>query len=229
VTDQIALPLEYPSRTALGRGDFFVSDANALAVAMLDGWHSWPGRKMALVGPEGSGKTHLAHVWAAETGGKLVHASRLTKDMVPELASGHVCVEDLEHLFGHDARQDALFHLHNLTIAEGHCLLVTARSVPARWPITLPDLASRMQGTQVAKLGDPDDRLLSAVMAKLFFDRQLVPGPGVIAYIERRMPRSFAMAREVVEALDAAALAQNKGISRDLAREVLRGLLDDDG
>lgn len=224
MSDQIALPLEFPARPALGRGDFFVSESNALSVALLDTWQNWPGRKLALVGPEGAGKTHLAHVWAAETGAGIISAGDLPAADIPALASGCVVVEDLEALFGEPIHEAALFHLHNLTLAEGNSLLVTARTPPSHWPIDLPDLASRMQGTQVTELGDPDDRLLSAVLAKLFADRQIVPAKGVIPFLVRRMPRSFAAAVQYVEALDEAALKQKKDISRDLARDVAAAL-----
>ncbi|SPF78447.1 chromosomal replication initiator DnaA [Pseudoprimorskyibacter insulae] len=220
-TEQFALPLEFKRLNALGRGDFFISDSNALAVAMIDCWNGWAGRKLALVGPAGSGKTHLAHVWASLSGATIITASELAEADIPALAQGCVCVEDIEGLFGDAKAENALFHLHNLTLAEGNSLLVTARTAPTQWVIALPDLASRMQGTQVTQLGDPDDKLLAAVLAKLLFDRQITPGVGLIPYLVPRMPRAFAAAQTLVDALDRAALAQRKDITRDLARTVL--------
>ena len=53
------LSFDLPTRTALGRADFFVSPANAEAVALIEGWHGWPSRKLVVAGPAGAGKTRV--------------------------------------------------------------------------------------------------------------------------------------------------------------------------
>lgn len=225
------LSFDLPVRAALGREDFFVAPANAMAVALIEGWRDWPGRKLVLEGPKGAGKTHLAHVWAQAAGARIVEARALAEADIPDLASGPVAVEDVPLIAGDTAAENALFHLHNLTLAEGHSLLLTADRPAAHWGLTLPDLASRMQGTQATRLEAPDDRLLTALLAKLFADRQLIPTPDTIPYLVTRMDRSFDSARQLVAALDAAALAQGRPINRKLAADVMErfiqpGLLD---
>lgn len=225
------LSFDLPVRAALGREDFFVAPANAMAVALIEGWRDWPGRKLVLEGPKGAGKTHLAHVWAQAAGARIVKARALAEADIPDLASGPVAVEDVPLIAGDTAAENALFHLHNLTLAEGHSLLLTADRPAAHWGLTLPDLASRMQGTQATRLEAPDDRLLTALLAKLFADRQLIPTPDTIPYLVTRMDRSFDSARQLVAALDAAALAQGRPINRKLAADVMElfiqpGLLD---
>ena len=219
-------PLPLPTRTALGRNDYFVNETNAMAVVLIDSWRQWPNGKLVLAGPKGSGKTHLAHVWATATGARILSATDLPGSEIPELAVGAVCVEDVLAVAGDREAEEALFHLHNLCGAEGVPLMVTAEVPPAQWPLVLPDLKSRMEACQVARLRDPDDGLLAAVLAKLFADRQIVPAPDVIPYLVRRMPRSFAMAHEVVETLDGAAMASPKGVSRPLAARVLGTLAE---
>lgn len=215
------LGLDLPVKSAHGREDFFVSSANAQAVAMIDGWAGWPARKLVLFGPPGAGKTHLAHVWSDQSGARLVAAGDLAQADIPALAQGHVAVEDCETVAGDASSETTLFHLHNLTLAEGHSLLLTAAAAPGQWGLALPDLASRMQGTTAVELELPDDRLLTAILAKLFDDRQLPPAADVIPYLVRRIDRSFDTARQIVAALDAAALAQKRPVTRPFAREVL--------
>ncbi|WP_296761944.1 DnaA/Hda family protein [Sediminimonas sp.] len=215
------LSFELPVRPALGREDFFVSPANAMAVALIEGWHNWPGRKLALIGPAGAGKTHLAHVWAAASGAQIVSATDLAGADIPALAAAPVAVEDVPAIAGDAAAEDALFHLHNLVLAEGHSLLLSADRPAHRWGLVLPDLDSRMQQAQAATLAPPDDRLLAAVLGKLFADRQLNPTPETIPYLVPRMARSFDAARRLVAALDDAALAQGRPVTRRLAAEVL--------
>ncbi|MES0863595.1 DnaA/Hda family protein [Ruegeria sp. SCPT10] len=219
------LSFDLPAKTALERDDFFVSPANALAVAMISAT-SWPGNKLVLSGPAGSGKTHLAHVWAAETGGRIVQANDLDYDAVPELARTPIAVEDVPAIADDIEQQKVLFHLHNLVLAEGHALLVTGRLVPKLWQLPLADLQSRVEGAHHVALEPPDDALLAAVLAKLFLDRQLNPGPEVIAYLVKHMDRRFETAAEVVQQLDQLALAEKREITRALAVRVLNEKTD---
>lgn len=217
--EQLAFHL--PSKIALGREDFFVSPANAVAVAALADWSAWPGSKIALIGPSGAGKTHLTHVWAAEAGARIIQAETLLRADIDSLAATPVAVEDVASLAGKRSAEMALFHLHNLVLANGHTLLLTANLPPSRWKLGLPDLASRMQGTAITTIEPPDDALLAAVLVKLFADRQLAVDPGVVAFLVTRMDRALDVAQKLVKALDNAALARGKAVTRPLAAEVL--------
>ncbi|NOE25236.1 DnaA ATPase domain-containing protein [Ruegeria sp. HKCCD6157] len=214
------LSFDLPAKTALGREDFFVSPANALAVAMISAT-SWPGNKLVLTGPAGAGKTHLAHVWAAETGGRIIQAADLRYDDVPDLARRPIAVEDVPMIADDADQQKTLFHLHNLVLAEGNALLMTGRLAPKFWELPLADLQSRVEGAHHVALDPPDDALLGAVLAKLFVDRQLNPGPEVIAYLVKHMDRRFETAADVVEQLDQLALMEKRDITRSLAVRVL--------
>jgi len=220
----VQMIFDIPARPALGRGDFYVTESNAVAMGLIDTWPAWPSGKLLLVGPHGSGKSHLAHVWCAESGGQLVASRDLAQADIPSLSDGPVCIEDVERVAGDATAEEALFHLHNLALANGHTVLMTAATPPSGWALDLPDLASRMIASTIAKLTPPDDMLLSAVLAKLFSDRQIVPLADVIPYLVRWMPRSFAAAGQVVAHLDKAALGTPKGVTRSLARIALAEL-----
>ncbi len=215
------LGFDLPSTPALGREDFLVAPSNALAVALIDTWPNWSAGKLVVTGPEGSGKTHLAQVWSGRSGAQLIEANALAKADIPALAEQPVAVENVPEIAGQADAETALFHLHNLTLANGHTLLFTGRAPLASWPLDLPDLKSRLQGAATAELDAPDDNLLSSVLAKLFDDRQIIPHPDVIPYLVKQMDRSFAAARDVVAALDTEALARKQPITRPMAIEVL--------
>ncbi|KPP88178.1 MAG: ATPase involved in DNA replication initiation [Rhodobacteraceae bacterium HLUCCO07] len=215
------LRFDLPARTAHGREDFFVSPANAHAVAMIETWTDWPGRKLALIGPAGAGKTHLAHVWTTLSGAAIISARDLVRHDIPGLARTNLVIEDVPEIAGDTRAEEALFHLHNLALAEGRTLLFTAHTAPARWGLALPDLQSRMQGTTAVIIEPPDDDLLAAVLMKLFTDRQLSPTPDTIPYLLRHIDRSFDSARQIVTALDEAALDQRREINRRLAADLV--------
>jgi DnaA regulatory inactivator Hda len=212
------LPLALPHRPALGREDFLVAPANEEAVRWLDLWPSWRAPALVLAGPAGSGKTHLAQVFAARSGAVLLAADALAAAVPQALMTGvrAAAVDDAER-----ADEEALLHLYNLLAERGGHVLVLARAAPARWGIALPDLRSRLLAAPVATLAPPDDALLASVLVKLFADRQLMVGEEVVAYLVPRLERSFAAAAAIVAALDQAALAAHRRITVPLARAVL--------
>jgi chromosomal replication initiation ATPase DnaA len=211
------LAFDLAGSEAMTRDDFFVAPSNALALQAVEGWRDWPGRKLVLVGPEGSGKTHLAHVWAALSGAVILQAGAVGGADIATLAGQAVVVEDADRIGEAEA---ALFHLHNVVTAGG-ALLLTAATPPRDWGLRLADLESRMQSAPVARLEAPDDALLAAVLVKLFGDRQLAVAPNLIPYLVSRMPRSIGAARALVADLDAEALALGRPVTRALAGEVL--------
>lgn len=219
MAEQLAFDL--PIRTALGRGDFFVSKSNALALALIEDWENWPSRKHILCGPTGSGKTHLTYVWAEQSGAQIVAAKDLMPDMVPDLITGPIAVEDVHKVAGQPDHETALFHLHNLAASEGQAVLFTGRNTPASWGLELKDLLSRLQGARLATLEYPDDALFFALLAKLFADRQIFPTPDVLQYLVTRLERSFATVQDTVALLDKTALAQKRALTRSFVAQVL--------
>lgn len=198
-----------------------VSASNADAVALLDAFPDWPASRLALTGSEGSGKSHLGAIWAAEAGARRVAAGALRAQDAPTLAERPLLVEDVDRAPLGAAGEEALFHVWNACAAAGRGLLLTGRRAPADWPAALPDLASRLASLTPARIGDPDDALLSVLLLKLFADRQLRVRPALIGFLLPRMERSFAAAQALVARLDAAALASGRPLGAGLAREVL--------
>ncbi|HKS60387.1 MAG TPA: DnaA/Hda family protein [Xanthobacteraceae bacterium] len=216
VPRQLALAL--PHAESFARDDFLIGASNEAALATIERWPDWADRVLALTGPEGAGKSHLAAIWAEKAGARRVAARALGEtDLLHALATGALVVEDTSD----ELDERALFHLLNLVREEDGYLLLTSRTPPATWGLALPDLASRLRAVPVVTVSAPDDALLRAVMVKLFADRQLAVDENLIAYLATRIERSFAAARETVERLDREALRQKRGVTRALAAELL--------
>ncbi len=205
------------ARPAFGRDDFLVAPCNEAAVAWLDRWPDWPGPALVVHGPPGSGKSHLAQVWRARSGAEAVAASALAGD-APDAFREALVVEDVGR---GPLDERALLHRYNRAHERGGHLLLTAESPPVRWPLALPDLASRLRLAPAAALGMPDDALLGALVVKLFADRQMAVAPEVPAYLVPRIERRFDALADLVDALDRAALAENRPVTVPLARAVL--------
>ncbi len=207
------LRLELGLAPDFDRARFVVSDSNRLAVEAVDAWPDWPGCALALVGPAGSGKTHLAMAWAARSGAHLIESRPVDIGRLPR---GPLVLEDADRC----ADETALFHLINRAQA-GESLLLTARRAPRTWETTLPDLRSRLNAIPAPDLGPPDDAVLQGVLIKLFKERNIRPEPEVLPYLLRRMERSIPAAMLLVDRLDRASDALGRGVTRALAREVL--------
>lgn len=216
---QRQLPLSLPHSAAMTRADFIVGRANQSAVALVDRYPDWPNPVALLVGPVGSGKTHLGQIWKAAAGASEIAARDLATAGLDELVgSGPVLVEDL-HEDG--VSQPALFHLLNLVRERRVSALLTSRAPLQALGFELPDLASRLRATVPAELLEPDDDLLARVIFKLFSDRQLAVDPAVVDFISRRMERSLGAANYLVDLLDHEALSAGRPITRQLAATVL--------
>src|SRR3954464_15287 len=215
---QLALPLDHAE--SLAREDFLAGPSNAAALSLIERWPDWPSRTVLLRGPEGSGKSHLAAIWARMAGARTISPRTLDGAEVPmALATGALVLENLaEGCFD----ELALFHLLNLAREERAYLLITTRTAPASWRIEVPDLASRLRALPVVALTAPDDALLRAVIVKLFADRQLAVDESLVGFLVTRIERSFAGARAAVARLDREALRLKRPVNRALAGELFR-------
>ncbi len=216
------LAFDLPREPGMGREDFFVTEANRAALEMVDSWPLGGERSPLLVvtGPEGSGKSHLAAIWR-ERNSALMAAPRdvVAENLLALLSTGRLVIEDMP---GEALDETAMFHLVNMAKEQGACVLLTSRDFPSRWNVALPDLRSRLKAAQVVELGPPDDALLRAVLVKLFTDRQLKVGEGVISYMLSRMERSLAAARELVEEIDRRALEERVNVTRPFVARLMR-------
>ena len=215
---QLAFAL--PHAESLTRDNFLEGPANAAGLALVDSWPEWPNRLMLLVGPEGSGKSHLAAIWAEQAGARSTSAHALTPASVPAaLATGALVVEDLNPP---EVDERALFHLMNLAREDEAFVLITARLPPSAFLIELRDLRSRLRAVPTVSLLPPDDALFRALIVKFCADRQMAVDESVVSYLATRIERSYAAARRAVELLDSEALRLGRPVTRALAAELLR-------
>jgi chromosomal replication initiation ATPase DnaA len=207
---------------AFRREDFIASETTAEALALLDAWPAWRGGVLALVGPAGSGKTHLATAWARRTRARSLDPSRHVAAIDLDRLEGRpVLVENADAAGADPAWGETLFHLINMAVRPGGGLLLTARSLPTAWPAALPDLRSRLNALPVALLGAPDDAVLQALLERFFRERNIRPAEDLLPYLVNRIERSAAKARDIVARLDEAADEQHRPVTKALARQLL--------
>lgn len=215
---QLAFAL--PHAESLTRDNFLEGPANEAGLALVESWPDWPNRTMLLVGPEGSGKSHLAAIWAEQSGARSASAHALSAAAVPAaLATGALVVEDLRPS---DFDERALFHLINLAREDEAFVLMTSRLAPSAFDLELRDLRSRLRAVPTVSLQPPDDQLFRGLIVKFCADRQLAVDETVVSYLATRIERSYAAIRQAVELLDTEALRLGRPVTRALAAELWR-------
>jgi chromosomal replication initiation ATPase DnaA len=222
VNHHLQIPFDLGHRNALGRDDFLISPSNQDAVAWIDLWPDWPAPALVLYGPPACGKTHLAAVWGEKSGAACIDLKNLNDVSVRDMAqsSKHILIEDADALIGNVEAEKGLFHLYNLFKEEGRTMLVTLKEPPVRRSFALPDLASRLRAAPCVAIREPDEALLTAVLVKLFNDRQVRVDDSIIQYILARMERSFHAARDIVDMADKAALKEKRAINPALIKNL---------
>ena len=217
--ETVQLPLDLGHRTALGREDFIAAPCNENALLWIERWPDWPATGLALYGSPGCGKTHLAEIWRARSAAEIVTAAALSGKDAAEVMSNASClvVENVDA----GIPERTLLHLYNSIGEKGGHILFTALEPPARMAFRLPDLLSRLRAMPAISIADPDDTALSAVMRKMFEDRQLPVGEEVISFLLTRIERSFTAARGLAAEIDGLALAEKRQVTIPLARLAL--------
>jgi len=215
---QLLLALDHS--VSFSREDFLQGPPNLAAFNLVERWPDWPDRIVALVGPQGSGKSHLAAIWAEATGARVLSAKLLAHTELPAaFVTGALVLEDLE-FEGLDER--TLFHFLNLAREQAAYVLITSRSPLTTFPVIIRDLASRMRAVPMVTLAAPDDELLRALIVKLALDRQIAVDEALVSFIANRIERSFAAAHHAVQRLDEEAMRQHRPVTRALAAELFR-------
>jgi chromosomal replication initiation ATPase DnaA len=220
MTTNRQLAFDLGHRPAFGRDDFLVAPGNQEAVAQIDTWPNWPTHALAIFGPAGCGKSHLAHVFALRSNAKVIVPSDVTTSAVENLISTQspLIIEDGDAV----SDERALLHVFNAVKERGGHILFTSREPPSRWAVKLPDLKSRLSSVQAVRIEMPDDAMIEAVIVKLFADRQIEISPDVVKYMVRNMDRTFAAARRIVDLADRESLTGKRPVTIPLVKNILK-------
>ena len=213
------LTLDLPHRPALGRDDFLVTESNAAAVELIDQWPHWPSYGAIIIGPPGSGKSHLVEVWRQKSGAQICASDQLTIESIPALLGNGPCAIEI----GLVLPERAIFHALNFAKQSAQNLLFTSIQPLSNLKMEIPDLASRLNSLPTVQIGQPDDALLRGVLLKLFLDRQIAVDEATLSYMLLRMPRSLQSARSIVAEIDQQAMIEKAEITRSFVARVLVG------
>ncbi|WP_149539389.1 P-loop NTPase family protein [Siccirubricoccus phaeus] len=211
---QLALPLRLPPPAP---GALLEDASNAEALAWLARPEAWPQHRLALYGPAATGKSHMLAEFAARHAWPSLPGPAIRG--LPDIpAAPGLTLDDADCALD----EAALFHLLNICAERRQAVLLAGRAPPARWPVKLPDLASRLRAITAVGVQPPTDTLLAALLRKHFAALQLRVDPAVQGWLLLRLPREAAAMAAAARTLNEAALAAGGAVTRTLARTALR-------
>ena len=217
MNEQLVLGLSL--KEALEKEDFFISSSNLDAVNLLANTDRWVSGVLLLVGPKGSGKTHLSTVWSKEHKAKRVKLEAVLPEMEKILNYDLVCIKDIDIIEKAERQkksktEEGIFHIINNIASRGGKLLISSSKMPNALAIGLKDLESRLQSFSNTNIKEPDDSLVMALLLKYFNDRQISIRHSNLTYIADRIDRTYSSIYEFVKYLDHKSLVLNTKVTR---------------
>ncbi|MDC3075853.1 DnaA/Hda family protein [Paracoccaceae bacterium] len=217
MNEQLVLGLTF--KEALQKEDFFISSSNLEAVSLLDNTDQWGSGVLLLVGPKGSGKTHLSLVWCKENKAKYLKLESVLQEMERGFNHQTVCVEDIDIIADAERQkkskiEEGIFHLINSVGSRGGKLLISSSKMSNALCIGLKDLESRLQSFSKTNIKEPDDSLVMALLLKYFYDRQIHIKHSNLTYIATRINRTYSSIYNFVNYVDHKSLVLNAKLTR---------------
>jgi len=217
-------------KTYLGEEDFMVTSCNQNAYMAVKMWPNWQHFSLNIFGPKSSGKSHLAHIWVES-----IQASLPRPIQIPILSSHSINMKNLnkitnEHPYlviedlDSNINEEAFFHLYNNYNVPGRFILFTSELPPSKLSLKLPDLRSRLNIIPTIEINQPDDEMLTALIAKLFNDRQIIINQEILDYILKYSERSFDYITKLIAEIDEISWIYKRAVSIPIVKEAIENL-----
>lgn len=217
------LPLSLSHSTNFYSDDLVITKSNESAYELIEHWPNWPLPVAVLVGPNGSGKTHFSTVWRDIANASCFQPDQLMDAITMASKGKPILIEDIDTASWDEI---ALFHLIN-SIKQAHLidgnttLLLTSKTAPGNWRVSLDDLKSRLKSVTLATIEYPDDELLTSVAFKLFADRQITVESTAIDFLVSRCERSLFALEKIIDSVDRLALQRKSKVTKALISNVI--------
>lgn len=171
------------------------------AKRVMSGWSDWPRPAMALVGPEHSGKTHLAHIWVKDLRGRFLTADDLAA-ISPEAAGALTATPLVVDGADRGVASLQLFSIFNALRQGGGPVLFIGRAAPVGWVTDSTDLLSRFKGLTSVKIGDAEDDTLAKILQSLCRKKFIRLGDNLAASLINRSAQTYEMLSGLADAIE---------------------------
>ncbi|MCM1322734.1 MAG: DnaA/Hda family protein [Acetobacter sp.] len=222
--------LKFAPNTYMGEEDFLVTSCNETAYKAIKIWPYWQHFALNIFGPKSSGKSHLAQIWVNRIQKSLprpiqipfIAAQNINLKNINKFANEYpfLVIENLDS----NINEEAFFHLYNHYNVPEKFILFTSELPPSKLLLKLPDLKSRLNIIPTVEILQPDDAMLTALIAKLFNDRQIIISQDILDYILKHTERSFNFVARLIEEIDGISWTNGRAVSIPIVRDALNNL-----
>ena len=198
--------------------DFFVSKSNFYAYEIIDNWPKWEKNILNIHGEKYSGKTHLANIFINKHKGKKINSKSFTDDDIKKLKIHENIILDS---YNNNIDERLLYALFNLVDQSNKYLIINSLKPINEMTFKLNDIKSRSKNCLFAKIDNPDDELIFALILKSFSDRQIKIDKKIIDFITKRIDRSYSKIVDFIYKVDELSLKKKKAINLKTIKEIL--------
>ena len=199
--------------------DYFVSKSNYFAFEILQKWPKWEKNILNIYGESFSGKTHLSKIFLDKNNGLMIYEKDINDEIFKKLKLYENIVLDG---FNYETNEKLLYSIFNLIDSENKFLIINSINPINEIDFQLKDLVSRAKNCLFAKIENPDDELMNAIILKNFSDRQIKIDNKLIDYIAKRIDRSYSKISKFIYKIDELSLKKKKPIDFKIIKEILK-------
>ena len=189
----------FQNNKSLNANDFFVSRSNYYAYQLINSWPKWEKKIVNICGEKYSGKSHLSNIFIQKFKGRIIYANTVNNETLNSLKTFENIV--LEN-FTKSINENLIYSLFNLMDQDNKYLVINSQIPINEIDFKLNDLKSRLKNCLVAKIQNPDDEMIYALIVKNFADRQISLDKKLIDFIIKRIDRSYGKIFEFIYKID---------------------------
>ena len=198
--------------------DFYVGKSNYYTFELINKWPKWEKNFLNISGEKFSGKTHIVNIFLKKFNGIKIESNLLNNDSLKTIKPFQsIVLEDLTL----EVDEKLIYTLFNIIDQDNKFLIITSNKPIVEINFKLEDLRSRTKNCLLAKIENPDDELMFALILKNLSDRQITLDKKLIDFIIKRVDRSYGKIFEFIYKIDEISLKKKKSIDFKIINEAL--------
>ena len=198
--------------------DFYVGKSNYYTFELINKWPKWEKNFLNISGEKFCGKTHLVNIFLKKFNGIKIESNLLNNESLNTIKPfQNIVLEDLNL----NVDEKLIYTLFNTIDQDNKFLIITSTKPIVEVAFKLDDLKSRTKNCLLAKIENPDDELMFALILKNLSDRQITLDKKLIDFIIKRVERSYGKIFEFIYKIDEISLKKKKSIDFKIINEAL--------
>ncbi len=212
------LLLNFKHKQNFNYNDFYVSKSNFFAFQLIDNWPKWEKNILNIYGEKFSGKTHLSNIFLSKNKGIKVDENNINNEIFKKLKLyENIIIDNYSNI----TDENLMYSIFNLVDQDNKYLIINSTKPINEIAFKLDDLKSRSKNCLFAKIDQPDDDLMFAIILKSFSDRQIQVDKKLIDFIIKRIDRSYGKIADFIYKVDELSLKKKKAIDLKIIKEIL--------